>query len=248
MYKLYLIACIAISLSSAAYAITPECIGGKLNKADKCQTKTHVFNIIDASSPVSSSNDCPNFASSAEVRYPQIEKPSNAHEELWNKVIKEQALDLISEPEECTQFWQEYKVTYSSKNLISTSSESDTYAFGTPHPYSSQDSVLWNLIRDKKIEAEDLFDRKTKWQNQLTKTVIKKLKTYEKQNGLSFHYDPKTIQNIITDPTYWIIKENGLDIQFSEFNLGSDNVPLIEVKWAILKKYLAPPLAHELAF
>jgi len=95
------------------------------------------------------------------------------------------------------------------------------------HGYLETGSISWLLEDKRELEASDLFDDKTDWQNKLAELAGKKVKFYHE------------LTNMITSPSLWEISKNGLGY-LSFFNAsGYGNDPIITIDWKTLDPYLS---------
>jgi GR25 family glycosyltransferase involved in LPS biosynthesis len=165
------------------------------------------------------------------LMYPQIENPRDENEKFWNSFISKKANDHLKAFFKCQDIDDEYAVTFSNKHLISVKFTRNWYTQGTAHGYLATESIAWLLEERRELQASDLFDDKTDWQNKLEELVGEKLK-------LDWWNDPE-LTHMITSPSLWEVSKDGLGY-LSFFNAaGYGNAPVIIIDWKTLDPYLS---------
>jgi uncharacterized protein len=173
-----------------------------------------------------------------ELIYPQIENPHDKNEESWNIMIAQKASDALKNPidNECTDIIVENTVSFSNKHLVSVSGEQYWHAHGTPHGYTNRRSFSWLLEDKRELQSANLFDDKIRWRSKLVALVSQKLKEDKEE---SYKIKPSALMDIVTSPSHWVFVQDGLGIQFGEYELGSRSAPLIIIDWKTLDPYIS---------
>jgi uncharacterized protein YecT (DUF1311 family) len=193
---------------------------------------------------------CPREIIIKELTYPQIENPRAENEKSWNTYISQKSSDSLKNPtddEECADYYVEYTINFSNKNLVSVQCRQSVYAHGTPHGYRYIISISRLLENSRELSTSDLFDDKAGWRPKLVALASSKLKEQEVADEETYKIEPSRLMKIVTSPDHWVISKSGLGIQFNEYTLGSRSSPLIIIDWKILEPYLSKN-GHSLIF
>ena len=69
--------------------------------------------------------------------------------------------------------------------------------------------------------------------------VSRKLKEREVADKETYKIEPSYLMDIISCSDNWVIFEDGLGIQFHEYDFGFRSAPLIKIDWDTLDPYLS---------
>jgi uncharacterized protein YecT (DUF1311 family) len=188
---------------------------------------------------------CPFGFTVGDLTYPQIENPRDESEKLWNDFISKQATDhflpkLFTPGQDCVECNDNYAVSFSNKHLISVKRLDSIYVQGAIVPrHGYAESISWLLESKRELEASDLFDDKTDWQNKLTELVSEKLEKKEANDEETLEKALSRLKtDTVTRPGRWVFSKDGLGFGFLELYLEGFRV-FITVDWKTLDPYLS---------
>jgi len=181
---------------------------------------------------------CPYAFIKQELTYPQIETPRDKNEKSWNTFIIQKVSDdlKLDTDNDCTNIDVKYAVIFTNKHLISLQREEFSYNHGAPHGYTYRASFSRLLDGNKKLQAADLFDEKTRWRTKLAALVSLQMKKDEEE---ACDVNQSALMEIVTLPSNWVILKDGFDIQLNEYACGDRTAPLITIDWKTLNPYLS---------
>jgi uncharacterized protein YecT (DUF1311 family) len=183
---------------------------------------------------------CPYGIVVNDLTYPQIENPRDEKEKVWNNFLSKQATEHFKYGDECINSNDEYSVTFSNKRLISVERMNSMLVQGAISPrLASAGSISWLLESKRQLQASDLFDDKTDWQNKLTELVSGKLKEKEANDKETLEKALSRLKaDTATQPDRWAISKDGLSFGFLELYLEGFRV-FITIDWKTLDPYLS---------
>jgi uncharacterized protein len=182
--------------------------------------------------------------------YPQIENPRDENEKSFNYLISKKAISNLGNPtcsatddtdceSDCVDVDAKFTINFNSKRLISYQRETYWYGHGAAHGYTSIESSHWLLGDKRELQAADLFDNKTDWRKKLTVLVFQKLKEKEVAEKIAYEIKRASLTEEVCSPKQWVLSQDGLGIQFGEYDLGSRAAPLVTIDWKALDPYLS---------
>jgi len=184
------------------------------------------------------------LAIGGDLTYPQIENPRNENEKAWNNFLFKKATDhFMPLGKDCEQSNDKYTVSFSNKRLISVKYLGSTYTEGAPCPMrAAAESISWMLEAKRELQASDLFDDKTDWQNKIAALASQKLREKKIAQYLKREYPDRgihtsEIMDKVTSPSEWVILKDGLGFGFFEVYMTGFNV-FITIDWKTLDPYL----------
>jgi uncharacterized protein len=183
--------------------------------------------------------NCAYFLVERHLSYPQIENPRDENEKSWNiRLLEKVCADFKEESDgnDCTNINDEYRVSFSSRNLISFYGHHYYYDQGAAHGYGSPTiSFSWLWKEKRELQASDLFDDKTDWRKKLTALVAEKQKEWEATaHNMTLMASSK---DKLFSPNNWVISEHEWGFWLYTHNFA--DATLITIDWKSLDPYLS---------
>jgi uncharacterized protein len=191
----------------------------------------------------SNDKECPGFGITW-LSYPQIENPHNENEKFWNSLIAQKAHNELKIDTECTINDIKYTVDFSNKYIISLTTERSITEYGAGRSFQVTKTLCWLIEVKRALRTSDLFDDKTSWRKKLTVLASPKVKEELKKqiyyaDEKNYETEPSRLMEIVTSADHWLIMKDGLGIEFRQHELGSREIPYIEIDWKTLEPYLS---------
>lgn len=177
----------------------------------------------------------PGFAT-AEVSYPQLDRPATPSEKKLNAKLAEDAKPLLAELSGDEDSSSDIKLSAAVPALFSFGDSSGSYAHGAAHGQYTYTSFHWLMRDGRLLKSSDIFSSQSKWQDFLRNSCFEAVKHFGKVETV------KDVENTPVEPASWSFDQNGLTITFNPYEVAgyADGMPEVHIPWDKLRPYLAP--------
>jgi hypothetical protein len=179
------------------------------------------------------------------ISYPQIDKPSDVHEDTWNKLVLEhsragETAAGASDRDDDHDLIVSYVLGTISPTIISLSLLIYEDGHGA-HGSAADEQVNWFIREGRSVKAEDVFEEGQPWDEALARLVLDQAEHDARKGGYDLPFsDPSQLANEINDPAHWLITDRALQVRF---NIDAyPHILVSVVPWSKLKRYLRSPL------
>jgi uncharacterized protein len=189
------------------------------------------------------------------ISFPQIDKPNNARERAWNKLIaKHKHAGLLlaavsannsSDSEDDSDLLVDYVLGSVSPSMISLWLQVYYDAHGA-HGTAQDEGITWLLGERRALRAQDVFDASRPWDEALARLVLQRAKR-EASGDLAVS-EPSEIIDKVRDPAHWLIVKRALVFRFVSESAPSCCAAIeATIPWTVMKPYLRSPLPFSTA-
>jgi len=182
-----------------------------------------------------------------QLSYPRIDQPITPFTILWNQAaIQADSVSGCDSGKGDT--WTGYSLGLVTSRLISVTWTVYEYCHGTPHGFDSSSVETQILLpTPHPLQPDDLFRPDSAWREQLTTLLLAELRNAAVAGQYDLAWlDEAVIANTVPDPQHWLVRSNGLAIQFDtyELGLGRSFNPDVTIPWTSLRDVMVsdPPV------
>jgi uncharacterized protein len=180
------------------------------------------------------------------ISYPQIDKPSDKHEDAWNTLVLkhsragEAVAGVSFDPNDDHDLTVSYVLGSVSPTMISLRLLIYDDEHG-PHGSAADEQITWFIREGRALKAEDVFEGTQTWQEALARLVLDQAERAAHMGGYDLPFSqPSELANEVSDLAHWLITDRALQIRF---NIDAfPHVALSVIAWSKLKRYLRSPL------
>jgi len=180
------------------------------------------------------------------ISYPQIDKPSDKHEDAWNTLVLkhsragEAVAGVSFDPNDDHDLTVSYVLGSVSPTMISLRLLIYDDEHGA-HGSAADEQITWFIREGRALKAEDVFEGTQTWQEALARLVLDQAERAAHMGGYDLPFSqPSELANEVSDLAHWLITDRALQIRF---NIDAfPHVALSVIAWSKLKRYLRSPL------
>ena len=176
-----------------------------------------------------------------DIAWPQIDRPKNAAERLWNAAVRRR-IDAIAKPE--PQIIEDraldYRIASAGPLLISTVILDYRYPHGAAHGGEAIRGFNWLLESRRELATGDLFAPGQAWPDALAQLAFAALQQ-KIEPAMLFIKSAAELRKSVVKPENWAIEPDGLGLLFQQYEVGPYVIghPEAMIAWPQLKPLLA---------
>lgn len=176
-----------------------------------------------------------------DIAWPQIDRPKNTAERLWNAAIRRR-IDVIARPEErlAEDRSVDYRIAKVGPALIATVITDYRYPHGAAHGGEAVSGFNWLLQPRRSLVAADVFASGKAWQEPLAQLAFAQLQR-QIEPAMLFAKSADALRPSVAKPENWAIEPEGLGILFQQYEVGPYVIghPEAILAWPSLRPLLA---------
>jgi len=234
---------------AAPYDSQNDCIWGEYNNRiqsleEGLKNSKENFLIVDNTlsgvfPPLEEDDDSEGNAG-VKISYPQIYVPYSEGIKKWNAAQRK--VPHNDKGDDDCQRNLSYTIGLTTSNFVSFEFSEDWYCKGMNHPNDNADTQNISLPSGNLLQANDIFDKSTHWEEALSKMVSEGLKPNIgfQCPGPKCESSPENLKNLVTNPLNWQINPGGLTIVINNYTITdyADSPGGVDLSWEQLKLYL----------